>query len=249
MLLIAVSCDRRSLGPAPDSPRVRPGRPEVYVKEAVVDAIRAAGAEPLLLPAGPQDPAALVAAVLPRVHGVVLTGGAFDIHPRHYGGRVSGRLDRVDEGRTALELTLARRCMDAGVPVLGLCGGEQALAVAAGGTLVGDLATEHPGAGEHEQPTDPATPWHDVVLEASQARRALGRGRIGVNSTHHQAVDDPGGMRVVGRAPDGVVEAVELDGHPFCVGVQWHPEFLGGAHQGLFDALVAAARRRGDAPG
>lgn len=238
MRLLAVTCDRRSLGPAPDSPRVRPARPEVYLKSAVVEAVRAAGAEPLLVPpVGPQtDVSAYVHALLSRCDGVVITGGSFDIHPHHYGGRVSGRLDRVDEGRTGLELRLAAACLDQEVPVLGLCGGQQALAVAAGGTLVGDLRQDWPGASEHEQPTDPAEPWHAVLTEPGILQRVCGL-QLRVNSTHHQAVDDPGRLRVTGRAPDGVVEAVELDGHPFCLGVQWHPELLDAS---LFKALVAA---------
>jgi putative glutamine amidotransferase len=238
MRLLAVTCDRRTLGPKPQSPRVRPARPEVYLTSAVVDAVRAAGAEPLLVPpAGPQtDVAAYAEALLSRCDGVVITGGPFDIHPRHYGRVASGRLDRVDEGRTGLELTLAAACLAQQVPVLGLCGGEQALAVAAGGTLVGDLRQDWPGAAEHEQPTDPAKAWHAVHTEPGILQRVYGL-RLEVNSTHHQAVEDPGLLRVTGRAPDGVVEAVELDGHPFCLGVQWHPELLDAA---LFEALVAA---------
>lgn len=238
MRLLAVTCDRRSLGPKPDSPRVRPSRPEVYLKAAVIDAVRAAGAEPLLVPpVGPQtDVAAYVEAILRRCDGVVITGGSFDIHPHHYGGAVTGRLDRVDDARTGLELVLAARCMEQQVPVLGLCGGAQALAVAAGGTLVGDLAQDWPGAGEHEQPTDPVEPWHAVHTEPGILQRVHGV-LLQVNSTHHQAVNDPGRLRITGRAPDGVVEAVELDAHPFCLGVQWHPELLDCA---LFSALVAA---------
>jgi putative glutamine amidotransferase len=207
----------------------------------VVNALRRVGLEPVLLPPGPTDPAALVAALLPRVDAVVLTGGAFDIHPSHYGAAVSGRLDRIDEGRTALELTLAAACIDQGRPVLGLCGGEQALAVAAGGALVGDLESDHPGAQEHEQPTDPASGWHPVRLARGRLRAAFGVAEIAVNSTHHQAVTDPGSMRVTGWSPDGVVEAIELDGHPFCVGVQWHPELLPpGPHHAPFRAFAEA---------
>lgn len=243
MKLVAVSCDRRRAGPVNPGPRTRPPRPEVWVKEAVVSALRRVGLEPLLLPPGPADPTRLVALLLDRVDAVVLTGGAFDIHPSHYGAAVQGRLDRIDEGRTALELALAAACIDQGVPVLGLCGGQQALAVAAGGTLVGDLAADHPCAQEHEQPTDPASSWHPVRLARGRLRAAFDRDEIAVNSTHHQAVSDPGSMRVTGWSPDGVVEATELDAHRFCVGVQWHPELLPpDPHHAPFRALAAAIR-------
>jgi putative glutamine amidotransferase len=146
-------------------------------------------------------------------------------------------LGRIDPGRDSLELALARGAWERRVPLLGVCGGMQALTVAVGGTLVQDIGSQIPGALEHEQPTDPAEPWHDVALEEGRLRRAFGSLRIRVNSTHHQAVDDPGPLRVVGRAPDGVVEAVESDDHPFFVGVEWHPELIDPTP---YAALVAA---------
>ncbi|MFZ5478294.1 MAG: gamma-glutamyl-gamma-aminobutyrate hydrolase family protein [Myxococcota bacterium] len=219
--LVAVTCDRRDGGPAPEGPRVRPKRAEVFVGEVVVQRLRAAGAHVVLLPPG--DPGALDAL---RPAGVVITGGHFDIHPRHYGQAVTARLDRVEEDRTALELALARRCVERGTPVLGVCGGMQALAVALGGTLHQDIFG-------HEQLADPATPAHAILADPAWAA-LFGDA---VNSTHHQAVDATGPLQVVARAPDGVVEAVALAGHPFCVGVQWHPELLDGR---LFSALVSA---------
>ena len=112
----------------------------------------------------------------------------------------------------------------------------QAQAVALGGSLVQDIRTADPAALDHEQPTDPATPGHPL-------RTAPGWAWLGdaVNSTHHQAVDRLGPLVAVAHAPDGVVEAVTLPGHPFYVGVQWHPELL--APTPLFPALVEAARR------
>lgn len=228
-MLVAVTCDRRPESPTRPGPRVRPPRPEVFVGENVVLRLRRGGAGVVLLPPG--DPAAGLE-LLAHARGLVITGGAFDIHPRHYGQVVSARLDRVDEDRTTLELELARRAVALGIPVLGLCGGMQALAVALGGSLVQDIRERWPEALEHEQPTDPALRWHPL----EHAHPLL---PAAVNSTHHQAVDDPGPMRVVARAPDGVIEAVELPGHPFCIGVQWHPELLDDA---LFAALVEAGR-------
>jgi putative glutamine amidotransferase len=228
-MLVAVTCDRRAEGPARPGPRVRPARPEVFVGESVVMQVRAAGGRAVLLPPGDLDAGI---ELLDVVGALVITGGAFDIHPHHYGQDVTARLDRVDEDRTLLELGLARAAVERGIPVLGICGGMQALAVALGGTLVQDIRTADPTALDHEQATDPATTWHPLVTEHPLMPAA-------VNSTHHQAVADPGPMRVIARAPDGVVEAVELPGARFCVGVQWHPELLDGA---LFRALVGAGR-------
>ncbi len=248
LVRILVTCDRKDpvVDPASHgaegarplrnaSPsRVRPPRAQVLLAESIVTHLRAAGALVLL---APPDEAPDVDALLEGIDGVVITGGAHDIHPRHYGQDVTARIDRVEEGRAGLELPLARACAARGLPLLGVCGGMQALAVALGGTLVQDIRTRDPGALEHEQPTDPAEPWHAVEVSGPLA------GRVGthVNSTHHQAVDALGPLAVCAVAPDSVVEGVYLPGHPFCVGVQWHPELLDGR---LFMALVDAARER-----
>lgn len=206
-----------------------PGGPEARIGVDYVRAVLRAGGRPLLLPPGE----ARIDDLLSGADGLVITGGAFDIHPSHYGQTVSARLDRVEATRTDMELALARAALAAGLPVLGICGGMQVLAVAAGGSLVQDLP-EHP---THEQPTDPALPWHAVRL-VGQLASILGES-TGANSTHHQAVDDPGrGFFASGWSPDGVIEAIEHREH-FAIGVQWHPERLGDLR--LYAALVNAA--------
>lgn len=240
-MLVLITADRREASPFVASPgRVRPSRPEVVLKESLVSAVRAAGGLPLLLPPGALSEAELCT-LLDLAQAVVVSGGAFDIHPSHYGRATRARLDRVDEARTGLELPLCRLALARGLPILGVCGGMQALAVAAGGCLVQDIGSELPGALEHEQLTDPATAWHEVVLEGSLAQ-AMGP-RVAVNSTHHQAVEDPGALRIVGRSPDGVVEAIELPGPTFALGVQWHPELLDPAGQAPFRLLLKAAQK------
>ena len=194
--------------------------------------LRAAGAVVVLLPPGDADGAA---DVLSRVDGLVITGGAFDIHPHHYGQAVTARLDRTDEDRTLLELALARHALTMDLPTLGLCGGMQVLAVAAGGTLIQHVEG-------HEQDTDPVEAGHALVVEAgAQARWAALVGPDS-NSTHHQAVERPGDLQVLARAPDGVIEAIVHPERRFCAGVQGHPELR---ESGWFAALVAAAARRG----
>jgi putative glutamine amidotransferase len=99
-----------------------------------------------------------------------------------------------------------------------------------------------PGALEHEQPTDPALPWHPLRVKSGWKEYFP----EAVNSTHHQAIDQQGGLTPVAWAPDAVIEAAVLLGHPFAIGVQWHPEWLEGP---LFSRLVeVCGRRRPSAP-
>ncbi len=242
--IIALTADRRAAGPPRSGPRLRPSRPEVFVAEALVSQLRAAGAEVLVIPPLSADPEGLAARLFDGglVSGLVISGGAFDIHPRHYGQGVRARLDRTDDERTALELALARAALDRGVACLGVCGGMQVMAVADGGSLVQDIQAADPAAEDHEQPTDPATAAHPVALSHPRAVDLFGTDLLHVNSTHHQAVDAPGAGAIVGRAPDGTAELWMALDRRFAVGVQWHPELLGDAASArLFSALVAAA--------
>ena len=223
-MIVAVSCDRRALGPKPVSHRVRPARAEVFLKECIVERLRAAGLQPILL--APDSSEALMEWVSENCAGIVVTGGSFDIDPKWYGQETQGRLDNPDEGRTQMEMRLTQIALERQIPLLGICGGMQVLAVVAGGTLIQDIATADPNALEHEQPTDPAEGWHDVHLNSPKWQAWYGQQTIQVNSTHHQAVDQLGKCIVTGRANDGMIEAIEIEDHPFCVGVQWHPELL-----------------------
>ena len=234
--VVLVTTDRRDGAAAPPGPRVRPKRPEAWIGESYVEAVRAAGGIPLLCPPGESH----LDAVLERVDAIVLTGGHFDIHPSHYGEAVSGRLDRVEQGRTEVELWLARVALERAIPLLGICGGMQAMAVAAGGRLIQDLPSADDAHLAHEQPTDPAQPWHDVRI-ADPATRWLGTAPIPANSTHHQAVADPGaGLVACGWTDDGVIEVIASPGPGFALGVQWHPELLGDHRP--YQALVDYSR-------
>ena len=134
-----------------------------------------------------------------------------------------------------------------GLPVLGICGGQQLLAVAFGGTLIQHIPDIVEGALQHEQPNPRTEPGHEVsVAPGTLLSRAVGgRERMAVNSAHHQAVDRPGEGAVVNAvAPDGVVEGVEHTGYRFALGVQWHPEYaVDEADPLIFRAFVSACRR------
>ena len=223
----------------------RPGRPpspRYELKVAYADAVLAAGGLPVVLPYA-EDEAAPAEAVA-RCDGLVITGGAFDIPPELYGAKPGGRLGPIKPGRTAYEPRVLRAALEADKPVLGVCGGMQLLAVELGGTLFQHIADEVPGALDHEQKHDPRQPGHAVrILPGTMLEAIVGGAELEVNSTHHQAVREPGRARICAVSPDRVIEAIELPGK-FALGVQWHPELLEGpGHLALYRALVEKARR------
>jgi putative glutamine amidotransferase len=207
-----------------------------------VDSVVRAGGAPVVLPA--VDPG-LAVDLLSGVDGLVLTGGG-DVGPDRYGRARAAETDGVDDVRDAFELAAVRAALDADLPVLATCRGAQVVNVALGGTLVQHvpLATgaRHGWADRYTETV------HAVALEPGcRLAAVLGTAELEVNSLHHQAVGDLApGVRAVGWAPDGTVEAIEVDAHPEVLAVQWHPELLEDdpLHQGLFEWLVRAAGAR-----
>lgn len=227
-----------------DSPatQARPSVGRYELKRAYVDAVVRAGGVPLVLPYVPDE----VERYVGLVDGVVVTGGAFDVSPDEYGHARSESLGPTKTARTRFERRLIEETLRQGKPLLGVCGGMQLLNVVLGGTLIQHIPDEVPGAGEHEQPSDPALPFHAVKLvDGSRLRALAGTDTVQVNTTHHQAVGRLGrGLRASGEAPDRVIEAIEVDDGRFIVGVQWHPELLNDSFsERLYEALVQAARQ------
>ncbi len=205
-------------------------------------ALAEAGALPIALP----HHAELAEAYLDRIDGLLITGGAFDVDPSLYGDGSTHPTVTLKAGRTDFELAVTRGALARDMPVLGICGGEQLLAVALGGTLVQHIPDSIQTEIEHEQPNPRNEPGHEVAIaEGTLLARIIGKPRMAVNSAHHQAVATPGaGARVNAVAPDGVVEGLEHPGHRFALGVQWHPEYaVDPADPLIFAAFVAACRR------
>jgi putative glutamine amidotransferase len=213
------------------------------LKRGYVDALLSAGGLPILLP---HADASVAAAYLALLDGLVVTGGAFDIPPELYGEPRRAVCGPLKAERTGFEKDLLEAALAISLPVLGICGGMQLLNVVRGGTLFQDLQADAGIAG-HEQAPPKDAPSHEVQVGAgTHLARLLGAGPLRVNSTHHQAVRDPGqGVLVCGRAPDGVVEAIELPDLAYAMGVQWHPEAVvrhDPRQAALFTGLVEAAR-------
>ena len=188
----------------------------------------------------------LVDAFLERIDGLVVIGGAFDVHPSLYGVQEVHDTVVLKEKRTRFEWEITRQAIARNLPVLGICGGQQLLNVVLGGTLIQHIPDTVPDALAHEQPNPRTEPGHTVtVAEDTLLRRIVGKGVIEVNSAHHQAVAMPAPGTVVNAvAEDGVIEGIELPGHPFCLGVQWHPEYhISPADKQIFEAFVQACRK------
>jgi putative glutamine amidotransferase len=213
-----------------------------------VTALEQAGAEVRVLQPG-EDP---LPGALNACDGLLLTGGA-DVDPREYGASTRHPTVETDPARDAYELPLTRLALERGLPILAICRGVQVLNVAAGGTLVQDLPSAAPSAISH-QITEPKNKVaHDVHLVNGtkladlMASQAQAGGVVPVNSRHHQSVEAIApGFVASATAADGVIEAIEKPGAPFCLGVQWHPEnfWQTGQFETLFAGLVGAAQAR-----
>lgn len=215
--------------------------PWYALRRNYASAVAQAGGLPMLLPHEP----ALVEPYLDRIDALVVTGGAFDIDPALFGATVRHATVTLKEERTAFELGVTRGALARDMPILGICGGQQLLHVALGGTLIQHIPDEVPDALPHEQPNPRTEPGHTVgVKPGTLLARVTGAAELPVNSAHHQAAkDEPEGVVVSARAPDGVIEAIESPRHRFCLGVQWHPEYaISPGDPAIFAALVAAAR-------
>lgn len=242
--LIGISCGMGQLAAADNSMQLP--LQQHRLNDSYAQAVVRAGGIPVILP-GFEDPA-LMQEMVDGVDGVILSGGC-DVDPFLYGRRPTGKLGPVSPRRDAAELALAEYVLrNTEKPMLAICRGIQVMNVALGGSLYIDLPSE--GKLDHSLTMYPRNVTsHDVEVEAdTELARILGSaGKHRVNSFHHQAVDALGeGLIVTARSlPDGVVEAVELPGSRFALGVQWHPEELRGLDDAdaLFRAFVTAAQK------
>lgn len=221
---------------------IMPTEPKLVLNTAYTNSIIAAGGEPVILPLyGGVD----CSAVLERLDGIVFTGGA-DVAPLLYGEEPRPQVTACWREEDEAEIAYVKAAIKTKLPILGICRGQQIVNVALGGTLIQDIPSQTENKLCHCQSMVIRSELtHSVKLsEGSKLYDILKGPDILVNSFHHQAVKDLGeGLKVVGTAPDGVIEAIESeDGNILCV--QWHPEALSALpqHRGLFEAFVERCR-------
>ena len=208
-----------------------------------LDAVRTAGGIPILLAPGESQAESL----LTRVDGLLLTGGG-DVNPDRYGSSGHPEVYAVDEERDAFEFQLVSWALEQKLPLLGICRGLQVINVALGGTLIEHLPDVIDDKTAHclvpRAPTD-----HAIELTAESRLAGIYRETsFSAASWHHQAIDDVApGLTIVGRAPDGTIEALELADHPELIAVQWHPELTAATdpiQQRIFSTFIEICQQR-----
>ncbi|MGB0697344.1 MAG: gamma-glutamyl-gamma-aminobutyrate hydrolase family protein [Rhodospirillaceae bacterium] len=223
--------------------------PWYALRQNYCQAVEAAGGLPLILPHAPDN----VSGYLDLIDGLLVSGGAFDVDPALFGAETQHETVALKPGRTDFELAITRGALERDMPLLGICGGQQLLAVVLGCPLIQHIPDAVPEALAHEQPNPRTEPGHEVtVLEGSLLHRITrdavgGQAKFPVNSAHHQAVADGAPNVVVDAwAPDGVIEGIEDPSKRFCLGVQWHPEYdISPADGAILTAFVKACQGQG----
>jgi len=219
--------------------------PTYFLRARYLQAIQEAGGMPLVLPLVLDR--AQQTFLLQRLDGLLVTGSGSDLAPRFYGEPQRYPFQRMSEERAQLELGLSKLAFEHQVPTLGICGGMQSMNVALGGTLIQDIPAQISTKIQHLPKKSATIMAHSVHIEPKTLlRRIVKKSSIPVNSSHHQSVKTiPLSVHMSAVAPDGVIEAIEAAGHPFWLGVQWHPEFLYNQdvlQKRLFLAFIKAAR-------
>ena len=221
--------------------------PTFFLRARYIGAIEDLGGIPLVLPLV-EDRAARKA-LLKGVNGLMLTGSGPDLPPQLYRERQRYSFHVMSRRRYDFELDAIRIAAAQSLPVLGICGGMQAMNVALGGSLIQDISSQVGSSLPHRSPLPATRLCHTVEVQAGTLlRRITGLSRIRVNSSHHQSVKEIARPLIRSAvASDGIIEAIESPVHPFLLGVQWHPEFLYDRHEihrRIFEAFLRASRAR-----
>jgi putative glutamine amidotransferase len=202
--------------------------PFYAIRRNYAEAISNAGGVPILLPYDHQS----IDEYLNLIDGLLFIGGGFDVNPKRYGQKIHPKVT-LNEARDNFEFEVFLRAIKqkTEMPILGICNGMQLMNIIFGGDCIQHIP-DHPKYMNHEQSKNPefmeaGKAYHDVEInQKSQLFEIAQIKNIKTNSSHHQAVGNLGKNIIVSaKSKDGIIEAIEHQEHPFCLGVQWHPEF------------------------
>jgi putative glutamine amidotransferase len=223
----------------------RSGFSQFSASENYIQAMIQAGACPLMIPPGLNQED--LGDLLSRLDGILFSGGG-DIHPQFYGAELHPLVSDVDLERDKLELALLEKSLQQRMPILGICRGFQLINIGLGGSLYEDIQEQKPQSDKHNYSSGWPRDYlaHPVTLETGNfLAKLIGQTQIEVNSLHHQGIRQlAAGLEVLGSAPDGILEAVQIKDYPYGVAVQWHPEEMPGdpGMRALFRSFVMAAQ-------
>jgi putative glutamine amidotransferase len=206
------------------------------------DAIENVGGLPVIIPHSSSR--TQIRDLLGRIDGLLISGGDFDIEPIYYGEQPIPTLGKLKPQRSFTELESIAFGLRRDLPMLGICGGAQAINVALGGGLYQDIATQLPDAQKHQQGAGKHSNGHVVSLRrGTLLHQIFGCQTLKVNTTHHQAIRNLGkGLVINATAPDGLIEGIESTKHSYVLGVQWHPEVLARknpVHRKIFSSFIS----------
>ena len=176
---------------------------------------------------------------------LIISGGNFDVDPFYFGESINSDQVKTKPSRTNFEIELTKEILNQDKPVLGICGGQQLLHVILGGKLIQHIPDEINSEINHEQINPRNEPGHEVTVKReTRLYDIVKKTKLNVNSAHHQAVkDEPENVIINAFASDGVYEGIECNQYKFCLGVQWHPEYLiNDSDIKIFKALVDASK-------
>jgi putative glutamine amidotransferase len=238
--IIGVTCDF-------ESPKQQPSDyakyPWYVLRTNYCDAIAHAGGIPIVLPYHID----MIQDYVDLVDGIVITGGGFDIDPKLFGATTCHPSVKLKPERTHFEWALMKAAYQKGKSILGICGGMQLMNVIFGGTLIQHIPDDVPDALNHASEADGTSSTHSIqFIPQTLLDRISGPNKENiVNSTHHQAVDKIADrFKVSAIASDHIIEAIESSDHPFCLGVQWHPEYeTCDIDKGIFKAFIKSMSR------
>lgn len=221
------------------------GYERAYVNKDYVDAVINNGGIPVIIPFSKNKE--IIREQVEMIDGLILSGG-HDVYPFNYGQEPKPKLGQVFPERDEYDFELLQNAKEKEIPILGICRGLQIMNVFEGGSLYQDLSYIGNEVLKHEQNDKPELKIHTVTLDKDSKLYDIFKiDKFLINSFHHQAIYELGkNFKVVARANDGVIEAIEAINYPFYIGVQWHPEMLEKTDKlmkDLFSEFIKSAKK------